>query len=291
MGLIDEEHHRRLIMRLCNELQVQCGTAILRQMDGRIGEGVVFALVLRELCRKRPEAENRHLSINGLASSLFRPFETIRRHVQTLQSLDLLLVTSSGILLGKGAANVAQQLAQTIADYFDNFVVDLQRARLWRNETREGHIYEKSLASLDLYFSAIEFNGALMKNWPLHLAVGTLLTLNVRHISRDLNLSKLYARFEDVPPVELRRPATVNEIAAECGLPIETVRRYLKQMYVAGQITRVDRGYLVGVDYLSDPDVQVRALQIAAYMRRVLADYAAGKYMTGDELFATMVRQ
>ncbi len=288
MSLLDEERHRRLITRLLNELQHYSSVGIRKAFDGGLSEALVFTILLREHCRRRPYETVRGLSINGVAASLSRPFETVRRYAQALQSTNLVCITAHGVVLGERAPAMSATLTHLLAGRFDMFVADLVRAGLWRSDAPDREPSEKALAAIDLYLSAIEFDGQAIKNWPMHLILGSILILNVRHIARDLGLSLLYARFEDVPPMELRLPVTVKEIVADNGMQIESVRRYLKQALAAGQVAEAGNGYIVPVAYLRNPEVQERALRILAYMRRVLADYGAGAYEEGGEMMTLL---
>lgn len=139
------------------------------------------------------------------------------------------------------------------------------------------------LAALDLFLCAIEFNAPQMRNWTELAIVGATLAINVRHITREVALSRFYGSIEAIPPLEVRRPGSVRDIAAQVGLPLETVRRYLKAGVRSGILLQVGGGYVVSVDFLSSPETTGVNNRILTYSRRVLTDLAGGRYVDLDQ--------
>jgi DNA-binding Lrp family transcriptional regulator len=78
---------------------------------------------------------------------------------------------------------------------------------------------------------------------PLILSV--VLEANVAPINQDLELSARYATLEDVVPEALRRPVTINALAASLQLPYETVRRRCARMTESGALVSTPRGVYV----------------------------------------------
>lgn len=62
-----------------------------------------------------------------------------------------------------------------------------------------------------------------------------------------------YGGLDDVPPDEVRVPATINHLARELGLPYETTRRHVVKLKVAGLCTAVDGGLVVQRSTLQEP--------------------------------------
>lgn len=66
------------------------------------------------------------------------------------------------------------------------------------------------------------------------LVMMTITQANVELITRDPELQRRYATYEQVPPDELRRPISINAVAQSLGLPFETVRRRVVKMALLG---------------------------------------------------------
>ena len=88
---------------------------------------------------------------------------------------------------------------------------------------------------------------------------------NVDPICRDPALQLAYACYDSPPPEHLRRPISVNAVAASLGVPFETARRRLSRLAVLGACRSTPAGFVVPTTFVSMPGHH-RALQ-AAYER------------------------
>lgn len=77
---------------------------------------------------------------------------------------------------------------------------------------------------------------------------------NVAPIMADPALQRRYAGASDTPPDELRRPISINAVAASLRLPFETVRRRVQQMASRGVCEITPRGLVTPQRVLSGPD-------------------------------------
>lgn len=91
-----------------------------------------------------------------------------------------------------------------------------------------------------------------------------ILDANVRHLMSDPEVSRRYATFELPVPDELRRPVSINAIAASLGLPFETVRRRIHDMSLRDLCVETRAGVLMTKDQLTRQDVQAFAAQTYA---------------------------
>ena len=285
MHCVDDPALYRLSTRLLNELQNKCGSALTHAFDGELDQGGLYALIAREAARRAESGEAEKLlpSINGLATSLSRPYETVRRHVHRLAERNIVCLTDRGVSLRSTPehAEIMHQVRSAFVAHMQFFLKEMKRADLWvctSEEERRLSDSEHFFAALDLYLCTLEFNAPQTRSWAELIVWGATLTINFQDIARDLALSRFYGAMEAVPPMGIRRPASVIEVSKASGLPLETVRRHLKSATLSGLICRVGSGYIVPADFLADPHVVRNAERILSYMRRVLNDLATGKY-------------
>lgn len=104
---------------------------------------------------------------------------------------------------------------------------------------------------------------------PLILSV--IIEANIAPINQDPELSRRYATLDSPPPNELRRPVSINAVAASLRLPYETVRRRIAKMADTGIVVIAPRGVYVPTFAVDDPF----RLAIATYRyERLRAFYA-----------------
>lgn len=91
------------------------------------------------------------------------------------------------------------------------------------------------------------------------LIITGLVPTNSGQIAGDVALQRRYARFDTPPPDALRRPISVNALAASLGLPFETVRRRLKALAAAGVCEMTEDGVRFSSSFLTS-EAQRQAL-------------------------------
>jgi len=78
---------------------------------------------------------------------------------------------------------------------------------------------------------------------------GLLLTAisqaNVTQITRSRELQMRYATLDTPPPDEIRRPVSINAVAASLHMPFETVRRRVRRLAKSGVVKITARGVIV----------------------------------------------
>lgn len=74
------------------------------------------------------------------------------------------------------------------------------------------------------------------------LVMLTIAQANVEPISRDGQLQRQYATYDQAPPDALRRPISINAVAQSLGIPFETVRRRVTKLSVLGQFRSTKAG-------------------------------------------------
>lgn len=76
------------------------------------------------------------------------------------------------------------------------------------------------------------------------LVLMTITQANVEQITRDSELQRLYATYDQLPPDEMRRPISVNAVAQSLGIPFETVRRRVVKMSLLGILKSSSQGVI-----------------------------------------------
>lgn len=69
---------------------------------------------------------------------------------------------------------------------------------------------------------------------------------NVSPITRDPILQLKYATLDQPPPDDLRRPVSINALAASLRLPFETTRRRVKKLEELGIVVATPKGVIIG---------------------------------------------
>jgi hypothetical protein len=107
------------------------------------------------------------------------------------------------------------------------------------------------------------------------LILTVVVEANLDAVNRDPALQRLYGGLNAPPPDDLRRPVSVNSVAASLGLPYETVRRHLVRMASLGQCKFVPGGVLVPVAQLTSPRFVKIAVARYERTRRLYHDLKA----------------
>lgn len=75
--------------------------------------------------------------------------------------------------------------------------------------------------------------------------VSGIIAANVRHITEDPALARLYAGEDTPPPDEMRRPVAVRALSRQLDIPFETVRRRVAALIAEGRVTWLADGVIV----------------------------------------------
>lgn len=92
---------------------------------------------------------------------------------------------------------------------------------------------------------------------PLLLTV--ILEASVAPVSQDSALSVRYAALDDPPPDELRRPVSINAVAASLRLPYETVRRRVSRLVDNGAASVTPKGVVIRAATVDNPFFRIAA--------------------------------
>lgn len=85
------------------------------------------------------------------------------------------------------------------------------------------------------------------------LLMAAISQANVAQITRDPRLQRAYARLDQPPPDELRRPVSVSAIANSLRIPFETARRRIAALAELGIIRTTPKGVVIPTAPLDSP--------------------------------------
>lgn len=107
------------------------------------------------------------------------------------------------------------------------------------------------------------------------LIVSVAMEANVAPINQDFELSVRYATMADPPPEDLRRPVSVNALAASIMLPYETVRRRVQRLVENGALVASPRGVYVPAHVVENPFFLATATARYERLRRLYFELKA----------------
>lgn len=100
------------------------------------------------------------------------------------------------------------------------------------------------------------------------LLASAIIQANVADIHRHADLQVQFAETDALPDDGMRRPVSINALAASLALPFETVRRRVGGMVRSGYCAQVDGGVIVPTAVLAQPQYYVQAFRAYERLRR-----------------------
>lgn len=283
----------RIATRIIMEMQVGGAAAIMRVFEGNFDRAVIFFALLREGSAFREHANGTAIStgrsrpgasVNALAASLDRPFETVRRHVNALIAAGL--CRRDGAFVAVEAGTMADPaIDATLADLHDlmiRLIEDMVDFDLPLPAPRRDVPYDRHItiaAAIDLLLVAIEFHAGQHGDWLQVLLYGTIMVANARPITYDVEHAHRYSESDTVPPDALRRPIGTAAVARTLGLPYSTAGRHILHMLADGRLQRRPGGLIVSAAWMSTPSQLEGARIVAARAAQILARLAASGFV------------
>lgn len=211
-------------------------SAAIGEMDN-LHRALIFAATARACGPFAPTAARpRPVSVNALAGSLARPFETTRRQVNSLLVDGLLVRDDAG--LSVPIQVIADPRAAAFADRCHDLLVrmieDLHAANVELPTHRDVPTYDPRSGvgiAFDLLLAAVEHLGERQeRNWTrLSLLVAVEWS------------NRRFARSDSFGPTATK----ASTVARVLGLPYATTSRNLDILVVAGKLQRTNDGFLI----------------------------------------------
>lgn len=231
---------------LLREYLVGAMSASIAQFDN-LGRASLFAAVARTCgpFAAEPGRHHRRISVNALASSLSRPFETARRTANSLIEAGLLVRIDAGLQVAPAALEDARVIAfgERCHDLLVNLIVHARAANLALPPTRPGVTYDVSTGTgiaFDMLLAAIECRGGDERS----LMRMALLTTVAWASQRDIDVTDHAATPTPV------RPSTIARLL---GLPYATAARNLDTLARDGFLVRHASGLCVDPTAMQAP--------------------------------------
>lgn len=286
----------RLIARLIAELETTMIAAGVRALDGDLDRAIIFMVVARASEMLSPHGAGhaggegrgaKAISINALAASLGRPFETMRRHIHALCAAGLCERGPAGVTVPE-AVHGRPEIAALFRGNHDalvRMIEDFAGFGIALPETR-GHIgydWHTGLAAAhDVLLTGIEFHAHRFQSWTDMVLANAILCANARPIAQNRELAMAYAEFGDSPPDALRQPVSTGSVARALGLPPSTAHRRVAAMIESGVLVRRARGVVLADRVLADPERIEESRTSMLHVRQILIRLAAGGFRFDD---------
>lgn len=248
-------------------------SALAHALDafGNLNSAIVFAATARA-CGPFDQAPGRKrpVSINALAASLGRPFETTRRHANTL--IDDALVTRTPAGLSVTAEAVAEprvaRMTDSTHDLLVRLIEDLGNAGFVLPPPAPDMIYDPRSGvgiALDLLLAAVECHGGREENFT---RLALLLAIEWAH-----------RRYAYSGAEGARTPVIRTSTAARIlGLPYATTSRNIDALVERGLLARVG----AGLRPVEDASAAASRAALANRARQLLGRLAQSGFPTGQ---------
>lgn len=269
--------------RVINAFQLRAQSAAFVAAGRDFHRSAVLMLMLRAALK----GDSRKFSLQAMSASLHRPRETVRRAGRALIAAGFCEADGNSFYLVPGFDTLPAitRLSDTLAAIFDALIAGFEVSGIHPPAgSADRPPRERVAAALDIYLSVFELSevqpAALM---TLYL-IGAVTVLNAARLTDDPVLGCRYGGADDVPPDELRCPATLREVEALDGFPYSTLWRHAVLAELIGVLEKTPDGYLLARKYLTYSALSREPLEKVRYSRRVFHDLAAGRYArTGAE--------
>lgn len=282
----------RLMVRLIAEMQNTMIAAGIRALDGDLDRAIIFMVVARasEMLSphgaghaRRQGGSAKAISINALAASLGRPFETMRRHIHALCAMGLCERGPAGVSVPE-AVHARPEIAALFRcshDALVRMVDDFAAFGLALPETRHHLSYDWYMglaAAHDVLLTGIEFHAHRFHSWTDMVLLNAVLCANARPVLENRELALAYGELGTVPPESLWQPVSTGAIARALSLPPSTAHRRVGVMVESGLLHRRARGVLLAADKLTDPAWAADGHTSMLHTRQILIRLAAGGF-------------
>lgn len=295
----------RHVMRLGGDFFLSASQIITRSIDGDLVTGMIFLAIVRANVRHLldepglaaayfepgdlpPEALRRPVSVYAVARELHLPYETARRHIGKLLAAGLCVRGGDGGVVAPAEVNDREEVRAAVRANFEATVRFAQAvADVGMSPTcgpapgaaeRVAYLPREVVRLSSAYFlDAVEL---LLTNMDLQLVEGLMFLAIVRantlHVTLDPALAATFSGVDEIPPDELRKTVSINNLARELSLPYETARRHAHKLIDAGICRRSpDRGLVVPAEVHAREDFKRGVIQTFEMTQGFVNDLAA----------------
>lgn len=284
----------RLAGRLLADFQAATAAVWVRAFGGDLDRSIIFTVVARRsiplppapghiAAGDRPQA----ITINALAASLSRPFETIRRHANGLLASGLCERTPRGIIVPADAF-ARPEIAEMLTlghDLLVRMIDDMATFGMPLPHPRDGTYQDPNIgiaAALDAVLGGVEFGARQHDCWLEMVILAAVICANARPSAEGYAPSPFAPDRARLLIGGAPTPVTIVAIARALGLPYSTVRRHAEAMLREGVLLRRRNGLVANDAWLTRPALAENASVHAEHIRRILARLATAGFPFDD---------
>lgn len=291
-----------MIGRLISEMQLGCGRDVVCVLEEHLQRRIAFdraiflLMILRESCGLRAfsnglastaQAHVDGISINAVAMSLARPFETVRRHVHALIRDEICQRARHGVIVRNEtlALPAFAALLRSLHDRMVSVIEDFARADIPLPPCHGDRFYDPNAtiaAAIDLVLAPFDYIRDGYANWLEMVVVNAVATATARKITLDPVLSRRYGDATTTPPENVREPVAIAALARALRMSYSTVRREVETAIASGKLMRAGQGVLVTSAHLSSDIMIVGGERAAAHVAQVLRRLGPGGFRFDD---------
>lgn len=274
----------RMVARLMGEAQLAAGVDVLIALQQYTGRHVPFEraiflmVVLRSGRRFRASSTGvasaaiyggEGISINGMAASMNRSFETVRRHVNGLIKDGICHRLPTGVLVKNDMWDTPEfvLLLTRLHDRMVGLIDDLQKFGVPLPNTPSERCYDPDAsiaAMIDVTLATFECMEDVYHDW-LELLIGNTVALaGARSVSFEPELGRHYGDAHAALPEELREGISVAAIARTLQMNESTVRREVAALVKSGSLIRAGRGCIRASTAYLEGEAFRRGIQLMA---------------------------
>ena len=255
---------QRLVFRcICEFLIDEAGRLIAAHERDFVR--AVINLAIAQASRGGGDDAQRSISVRAISQSLGLPYETTRRKVLELEERGYCRRVSAQRM---AASPTAPRLhtAETARASVEAVVADLKALGFELEQILPAGVMRERDGTppsdatirnlLDDFILRVLESGVAPHGSMLDALVFTaLMNANAEPITQDPTMAWRYSGAETPPPDNLRRPATIAELAQKLSIPRETMRRRITRMLELERCVAVSGGYLTTLKHMQMPDV------------------------------------
>lgn len=224
-----------------------------------------------------PDTLRQPVSVYAVSRDLGLPYETVRRHAKKLKDSGRCIQVKDGLIIPArvlaqdGMIEVVRDTLRRTTAFVAEAAMSGYEARAVPQVTLTDGARQVSRLSIDYFLDGLKLLGGRGDLDVLAvLVVRTVTSQNVRRVTHDPDLTRIYSGEANIPPDEVREPITVFAVAKLLMLPYETARRTCMKLVERGILERVGRqGLIVPTAMVGRRGVVANAMEHAA----MTADY------------------
>ncbi len=237
--------------------------------------------------RGAADASASGISVNAIATSLKRSFETVRRHINTLIAAGVLQRTVQGVVIAPAvlAHPMITAALERMHDGIVALVESLARSAVPLPATRSDQTYDPDATiatAIDLALAPFEIFAPHYENWREMAVTNIVVIVGARDVTHDPVMTRRYADADTVPPADIRRAISTAGIARGMRISHATARREVDLGIAAGRFQRVPGGVIATDAFLSGPTITNGGQHAAARAAQALTRLVPGGFRFDD---------